>query len=137
MTENQFQLSKDFLTMQGTFYPTHHIMAMFPAEVDRGAIVTALDEFDGTYYILEPRVIIDKIGAGLKDANTPLPSVGTEINIVHSYVEFAEKNHWGILIEAKDDTEEIIEALSAHSYSIAKKYRMLVIESFDDPIINT
>jgi hypothetical protein len=129
----QFKLSRDMLNMRGQFYPTGHIVAMFPsAQVAQDAaralcrVGVSADDIS----LIPPDVMLGEIVRTVGTADLPLPSAGTEADTVRRYAEYASEGHHGLLIRThgQGEDERVMEALREHDVSHAQKYRMLVIE---------
>ena len=127
-----FELSKDMLTMGGQFYPTGHVMLMFPSLEGAQKAVRALTDAgvdEDTISLLTPEVIQSQIVRTTGD-DEPLPSAGTEGDTVRRFSQFASQGHHALLIHSpeSDHAEREMTALKGHEISYAQKYRMLVIE---------
>lgn len=118
----------------GAFYPTGHSMLMFPSAEDANRIGHQLieDEVvsgDEVYYI-PPAEILAQIGPTTSDADNPLPSAGTDGATVRAYVKLAREGHTGLLVKTPDEAaaERVMVVVRQVPYSIAQRYRRLVIE---------
>ncbi|TFZ08544.1 hypothetical protein [Ramlibacter humi] len=128
-----FELSRDMLNMRGQFYPTGHIVAMFPGEAAARAAARALVDGgveDGDISLITPEAMMRDIVRTVGTADVPLPSAGTESDTVRRFSELAAQGHWALLIHAPDsaDSDRVMAALKDHRPSHAQRYRMLVIE---------
>lgn len=128
-----FQLSKDLLNMRGQFYPTGHVIAMFPSLDGAQKAVRALADAgvsEDEISLLTPEVIQTQIVRTVGSADVPLPSAGTEGDTVRRFSQYASQGHHALLIHAPeaDHGERVMTALKGHEISYAQKYRMLVIE---------
>ena len=128
-----FESRSDMFTLGGQFYPTGHILAMFPdgdaAEAAGRALLDAgLDA--NTVSLITPEVMLRDIVRSVGNSGINLPSAGTEADTVRRFAQFASQGHHALLIHAPDaaDSERVMEALRDHRPSHAQKYRMLVIE---------
>lgn len=130
---NHFELNSDMTTMSGVFYPTGHMVLMFPSEQDAQAAERKLEE-DGVMAEkitrLPPSIVQEQIARTVGSADIPLPSAGTEADTVRRFAELASEGHYGLMINAPDgdETAHLMEVLKGCPMSYAQKYRMLVIE---------
>ncbi|HZY19281.1 MAG TPA: RNA-binding protein [Ramlibacter sp.] len=128
-----FQLSQDMLNLRGQFYPTGHIVAMFPSADTAQAAARALSDAglaDDDVALITPEVMMRDIARTVGTSDIPLPSPGTEADTVRRYADFASKGHYALMVRApdNDDSERVMQAIQGHEVSHAQKYRMLVIE---------
>ena len=128
-----FTLSRDMLNMRGQFYPTGHIVAMFPTEQaareaakDLGRAGCAEDDI----LWIPPETFMQEVIRTVGNADIPLPSPGSEADTTRRFAELAAQGHFGIMIKSPDHahSEGVLQALQGHAPSYAQKYRMLVIE---------
>lgn len=128
-----FELSRDMVSMTGRFYPTGHILAMFPdADVAREA-ARALEQAGAgqdAIRFITPEVMMRDIVRTVGNSDLPLPSPGTEADTVRRFARYASQGHHALLIPAadNDDAETIMQSLRDHQVTHAQRYRMLVIE---------
>ena len=118
----------------GGFYPTGHSMIMFPSPADASRIGHQLIE-DGVVsgdevYLVTPQEILDQITPLTKGTDYPLPSAGTEAATVRTYTRLAREGHAALLVKTRDEAvcERVMEVVRQVPYSIAERYRRLVIE---------
>jgi hypothetical protein len=83
--------------------------------------------------LLTPQVILEQITGTVGDADTPLPSAGTESDTVRVFANLATEGHHGVLVHAPKgaDGDKVMELLKDSGFSSAKKYRQLVIEDME------
>ena len=117
----------------GAFYPTGYSMVMFPSADDASRVGHKLidDGMSGDdIYLIPPKTILSEIASTVSDADSPLPSAGTDGATVRAYEELALEGHTGLLVRTKDDAaaERLMEVVRSVPYSIAQRYRRLVIE---------
>jgi hypothetical protein len=117
----------------GAFYPTGHSFVMFPAAEDAKAVGRKLEENGFTtdsVYLLPPETVLTHLTPTTSDADNPLPSAGTEGATVRAYTKLAREGHTGLLVKTEDEdaAEQLMEVVRTVPYSIAQRYRMLVIE---------
>lgn len=118
----------------GGFYPTGHSMIMFPSVEVANRIGHQLIE-DGVIngdeiYLVTPQDILEQITPLTKGTDYPLPSAGTEAATARTYTRLAQEGHAGLLVKTRDEsvTEKVMEVVRQAPYSIAERYRRLVIE---------
>jgi len=117
----------------GAFYPTGHSLVMFPDARDADRVGHALLEagFSGDrIWLIPPEVLLREITPTVKDADSPLPSAGTDAATVRAYSKLAREGNTALLVATPD--REAAERLMAEvrnvPFSIAQRYRTLVIE---------
>ena len=119
-------------TIGGTFYPTGYSMLMFPDEASAVAAGEALGERleEPEIFLLTPASILSQITPTVSDADDPLPSAGTEGATVRAYTKLAREGHHGLLVKTPDEesAQSMMEVVKRYPYSMAQRYRMLVIE---------
>lgn len=120
-------------TMGGAFYPTGYSMVMFPSSEDAKKVGQRLAEngFDAdTIYLIPPEIVLSQITPTISDADNPLPSAGTEGATVRAYTKLAREGHSALLVQTKNEeaAERLMGVVRTVPYSIAQRYRMLVIE---------
>jgi hypothetical protein len=130
---SSFSLDSSMLAkIGGAFYPTGYSMVMFPDEATAMSVATKLGDQKPELEIfhLPPASILSQITPTVSDADNPLPSAGTEGATVRAYTKLARDGHHALLIKTPDEeeTEWMMETVRAVPYSIAQRYRMLVIE---------
>jgi hypothetical protein len=117
----------------GAFYPTGYSMVMFPSAEDANRIGHRLIEkgmSGDEVYLLPPATVLEEISPTAKDTDNPLPSAGTDAATVRAYTKLAYKGHTGLLVRTKDEAaaNRLMELVRTVPYSIAQRYRTLVIE---------
>jgi hypothetical protein len=129
----QFELSHHMLNLRGQFYPTGHIVAMFPGA--DAAQAAAQDLVDGgldaeDVSLITPEVMMRDVVRTVGNSGATLPSAGTEADTVRRYADYASKGYHALLVKAPDneDSERVMKVLQRHQVAYAQKYRMLVIE---------
>lgn len=128
-----FQLTPDMLTLTGAFYPTGYVFAMFPSEADARKVGGQLEREHLSrepILLLPPQQVLEEIVRTVGGADIPLPSAGTEANTVRQYAERASDGHWALMVHAPDadESEAVMRVLRQAPFSVAEKYRRLVIE---------
>jgi hypothetical protein len=132
-TLKNFTLGRDMLNLRGQFYPTGHIVAMFPDAQAAQAAARALADAgvpDADIALITPEVMMRDIVRTVGNTDLPLPSAGTEADTVRRYSQYAAQGHHALLIPTPDseNDERLMQVLKDHGVSHAQKYRMLVIE---------
>ena len=118
--------------LSGAFYPDGYSMVMFPDEA--GAISVAaelnLQKPEVQVFHLPPASILSQITPTVAEADDPLPSAGTEGATVRAYTKLARDGHHALLVETPDEAaaQWLMTAVRKLPYSMAQRYRMLVIE---------
>ncbi|MGQ2998779.1 hypothetical protein [Variovorax sp.] len=120
-------------TIGGAFYPTGYSVVMFASAEDAERIGRQLVDNGVSaddIFLLPPRTVLAEITPTVADADNPLPSAGTEGATVRAYTKLAREGHTALLVrtEEQDDAERMMEVVRTVPYSIAQRYRMLVIE---------
>lgn len=119
-------------TLGGAFYPTGYSMVMFPDEAIALAVAADLSvKAPGVeMFHLPPAAILSQITPTVVDADNPLPSAGTEGATVRAYTQLARQGHHALLVETPDEeaAASLMESVRLGRYSMAQRYRMLVIE---------
>jgi hypothetical protein len=119
-------------TLGGAFYPTGYSMVMFPDEATAVSVGTELGTRlpDSEIFLLTPAAILAQITPTVSDADDPLPSAGTEGATVRAYTKLAREGHHALLVKTPDEetAERMMEIVRRAPYSMAQRYRLLVIE---------
>lgn len=145
---NSLVVTPAMTNMNGVFYPTGHVFALFK---DQAAAQQLADALQGSAHLgsvayADPMAIRREITHTVDDTETALPSVGADNDIVRRIDDLARRGHHGVLIELtdKDDAETVQAALAQHFATAAFYYRTLIIEelveqsknpSTDDPSV--
>ncbi|MFH0129486.1 hypothetical protein [Variovorax sp. EL159] len=117
----------------GAFYPTGYSMVMFPSAEDANRIGHRLIEkgmSGDEVYLLPAETVLAEIAPTVKTVEDPLPSPGTDAATVRAFARLARSGHTGLLVKTRDGAtaERLMELVRTVPYSIAQRYRMLVIE---------
>ncbi len=117
----------------GAFYPTGFAMVMFPdadaaSRVGHQLIESGVSGDD--IYLIPPATVLSEIVPTVNEASSPLPSAGTDGATVRAYEKLARAGHTALLVRTKDDAaaERLMEKARPANFSIAQRYRRLVIE---------
>lgn len=129
-----FSVGRGMLNMRGVFYPTGHIVLMFPNEEDARHACELLRK-DG---VLEDDLCLAKpeeferqiIGSTDEDDDMLLPSIGTESDTARHFRELAHSGHHALIIHAsaKLTSDHVLELLQDTHITYGQRYRFLVIE---------
>lgn len=132
----EFVPDEKMRTISGTFYPTGHVVILFPEQADAQRTAEGLLAEGGfsadRVMGLSPATVLREIA--LKgDADIPLPSVGTEGATARSFESLARKGHHGLVVAAdsREDAERLMVIARRVPFSLAQRYRTLVIEDLD------
>jgi hypothetical protein len=130
-----FELESKMLTMRGVFYPTGYLFAMFPTREDAEQVDQALQGRSSEHetMLLTPEDVMGKVVSTVGGSDAPLPSAGSEAEMARKYAEFASKGHYALMIHAptEEDGEQVMDAVRTAPFSIAEKYRKLVIQDME------
>lgn len=130
-----FALESNMLTMRGVFYPTGYLFAMFPTREAAEQVDQALQWRSSEHetMLLTPEDVMGKVVSTVGSADAPLPSAGSEADMARKYAEFASKGHYALMIHAptEEDGEQVMDAVRTAPFSIAEKYRKLVIQDME------
>lgn len=132
----EFVLNDSMVNMSGVFYPTGYAVVMFPSAEDCRATADALSEAgfssDAVQH-LSPATVFKEVSRTDDGTDTPLPSVGTEGATVRTFATLASQGHHGLIVSADsaEDTERMMAVVRRVPFSMAQKYRTLVIEDLN------
>lgn len=130
----RFAIDSDMLAaIGGAFYPSGHSMVLFPNaddadKVGRELIANGMSGDD--VYFIPAETILGQITPTVEEADNPLPSAGTDAATVRAYTKLAREGHAALLVKTKDEdaAEAMMEVVRKVPYSMAQRYRALVIE---------
>jgi len=129
-----FTLESDMTAaIGGAFYPTGHSMVMFPDAADASRIGHQLIDSGVSgddIYLIPPATVLREIVPTISEADDPLPSAGTDGATVRAYAKLAREGHTALLVRTRNEeaAEQLMQAVRTVPYSIAQRYRRLVIE---------
>lgn len=133
-----FSLAAGMTNMRGVFYPTGHMVMMFPTERDAKHACELLRK-DGVseddLCLASPeefeRQIID---ATDEDDDDMLPSVGTEADTARRFRQLAHQGHHALILHASAamSSSHVLDLLHDSRMSYGQRYRYLVIEDLVD-----
>ncbi|NNU42600.1 hypothetical protein [Ramlibacter montanisoli] len=121
--------------MRGVFYPTGHIVLMFPTEADARHACELL-RHDGVkeddLCMAKPEEFERQIigSTDEEDDDMLLPSVGTESETARHFRQLAHEGHHALIVHAsaKLRSEHVLDLLHDTHISYGQRYRFLVIE---------
>ncbi len=129
-----FRLEPDMIAaIGGAFYPTGYSMILFPDEQDArkvGEQLSSAGISGDDVYFLPSEAILSQITPTVNESDTPLPSAGTDAATVRAYSKLAREGHVALLVKTPDEhaAEQLMQVVRTVPYSMAQRYRMLVIE---------
>ncbi len=129
-----FTLTSEMTAMiGGAFYPTGYTLIMFPNPDDANRVGRQLVNAGRSaeeIYLLPAATILSQITPTVTGHDAPLPSVGTDGAAVRALTQFALDGHAGLLVKTGDDDDvgKLMQAVQPTAYSMARRYRLLVIE---------
>jgi hypothetical protein len=129
-----FSIGRGMTNMRGVFYPTGHIVLMFPTEADARHACELMRQ-DG---VLEDDLCLAKpeeferqiIGTIDDEDDMLLPSIGTESDTAIHFRELAHAGHHALIVHAsaKLTSSHVLDLLHDSHISYGQRYRFLVIE---------
>lgn len=119
-------------SMNGTFYPTGHVFALFKDEAAARQAMDALQtaNHQGQVAHADPARIFSQITHSAEGEEEVLPSPGADNDIVRRIKDLADRGYHGVLMELGDsDNIETLQSVvdSCHAEA-AFYYRTLIIE---------
>ena len=129
-----FSISPHVSAIRGVFYPTGHMVLMFPTEQDARHACKLLQSdsvSEEDLCLASPeefeRQITGKIDP---DSDLHLPSLGTEAETAQHFRQLAHEGHWALFVHAgaKVTSDHVLELLKDTHISYGQRYRYLVIE---------
>ena len=119
-------------SMNGVFYPTGHVFALFASQQAAQQAAAALQAaaHQGSLAYADPEGIRREITHTADDDITSLPSVGADSDIVRRIDDLARHGYHGVLIEVhdKDAIENVQHQLAQAQAAAAFYYRTFIIE---------
>lgn len=131
-----FKIANRMLTIRGEFYPTGFLFVMVPSLEAANTLESALRSShldDGDTMLLTSETILEQIVPTAGRHGDNFPSVGTESAMVHKYRRLALEGHCALMIKggSAEHTRQVMDKVRTVPFSIAEKYRFLVIEDMD------
>ena len=129
-----FSLSSAMTNVRGVFYPTGHMVLMFPTERDAHTAAELLRK-DGVseddLCLATPQEFETQIAGATDDEDDMLlPSVGTEAETAQHFRQLAHQGHHALMVHAsaKITSDHVVQLLKETHISYGQRYRYLVIE---------
>jgi len=133
-----FSLAAGMTNMRGVFYPTGHMVLMFPTQEDARHACELLRQ-DGLseddLILASPQEFERQItGATDEDDDMLLPSIGTEADTARQFRELANQGHHALIVHASArlSSEHVLDLLRDMPISYGQRYRFLVMEDLVD-----
>ena len=119
-------------SMNGVFYPTGHVFALFKDEAAVKQAIEALQqaEHQGALSYADPQRIRKEITHTVAASDDAMPSPGADDDLVRRIDDLAHRGYHGLLMELadKDQIETIQSVVDAHHAEAAFYYRTFIIE---------
>ena len=119
-------------SMNGVFYPTGHVFALFQGEAAARQAIDALQtaQHHGELAYADPQRITSEITRTLEGQDDTLPSPGADNDIVRRIKDLADRGYHGVLVELtdKDTIETVQSVVDAQHAEAAFYYRTFIIE---------
>ena len=134
-----FSLGAGMTNMRGVFYPTGHMVLMFPTGADaRHAADLLLHDglSEDDLCQASPEEFLRQVtGATDEDDDVLLPSPGTEAETAQHFKRLAAEGHNALIVHASAglSSEHVLELLRETNISYGQRYRRLVIEDLVAP----
>jgi len=129
-----FSIDAAMTNMRGVFYPTGHMVLMFPTEQDARHAAELLRQ-DGVaeddLCLGHPQEFEQQISTAIDEYDDVLlPSVGTEVETARHFRGLARAGHHALIVHAASGlgSEHVLDLLKDTPISYGQRYRYLVIE---------
>ena len=129
-----FSIGAGMTNMRGVFYPTGHMVLMFPTERDARRACELL-RHDGVseddLCIAKPEEFERQLNDAIDEYDDVLlPSVGTEIETARRFRHLAHQGHHALIVHASASmqSDHVLDVLHELPISYGQRYRFLVIE---------
>lgn len=129
-----FSIDAGMTNMRGVFYPTGHMVLMFPTERDarRAAELLRHDGVsDNDLCLALPQDFERQISDAIDEYDDVLlPSVGTEVETARRFRHLAHQGHHVLIVHASAgmSSDHVLDVLHDTPISYGQRYRFLVIE---------
>jgi hypothetical protein len=130
----RFHLVPAMTNMRGVFYPTGHMVLMFPSAEDAARAAELLHK-DGVspddLSLATPEEFENQLAAASQDDDDLLlPSVGTEAETALRFRRLAHQGHHALVVHAASglSSDHVVDVLRDTHVSYGQRYRFLVIE---------
>lgn len=134
-----FSMDAGMTNMRGVFYPTGHMVLMFPTDGDARRAADLL-QADGVaeddLCLAAPEEFERQLGTAIDEYDDVLlPSVGTELETARRFRHLAHQGHHALIVHAKSGlgSEHVLDVLRDTPISYGQRYRYLVIEDLVSP----
>lgn len=132
-----FSLADGMTNMRGVFYPTGHMVLMFPTQEDARHACHLLRKDgveDHDLCLADPQEFERQLVGATDEDDDVLPSVGTESDTARRFRELAHQGHYALIVHAsaRMTSEHILEVLRETPISYGQRYRYLIIEDLVD-----
>lgn len=120
--------------IRGVFYPTGHMVLMFPTEQDARLALELLRKdhiSEDDLYLVAPQEFESTVmGACDDDDDVVLPSVGTEAETAQHFRQLAHEGHYAVIVHAsaKLTSDHVVDLLKDTHIAYGQRYRYFVIE---------
>lgn len=125
-------VTSSMTSMNGVFYPTGHVFALFKDEAAARQAFDALQQaqYQGTVAHADPARIQKEIAHTVEGSDNTMPSAGADDDIVRRIGDLASRGYHGLLIELgdSDKIESVQSVVDAHHAEAAFYYRTFIIE---------
>jgi hypothetical protein len=129
-----FDMTSGMTNMRGVFYPTGHMVLMFPTEQDARHACELLRR-DGVseddLWLAAPADFERQVGDAIDDyEDVLLPSLGTEVETARRFRHLAHEGHHALIVHASAalSSDHVLQVLRDTPISYGQRYRFLVIE---------
>ena len=129
-----FSIDSAMTNMRGVFYPTGHMVLMFPTERDarRACELLRHDHVsEDDLCLARPEEFERQISDAIDEyEDVLLPSVGTEVETARRFRHLAHQGHWALIVHAAAamTSDHVLQLLHDLPISYGQRYRYLVIE---------
>ena len=130
----RFHLDPGMTNMRGVFYPTGHMVLMFPSAQDAQHAAELLQRdgvADDDLSLADPAEFEAQVADASDDYDDLLlPSVGTEGETVRRFRTLAREGHHALIVHASArlSSDHVLDVLRDTHISYGQRYRFLVIE---------
>jgi hypothetical protein len=129
-----FSLDAGMTNMRGVFYPTGHMVLMFPTDRDARRACELLRQ-DGMaeedLCLAKPEEFERQLNDAIEDVHDLLlPSLGTEMDTARRFRHLAHQGHHALIVHASAamSSGHVLDLLHELPISYGQRYRFLVIE---------
>jgi hypothetical protein len=132
-----FSLASGMTNMRGVFYPTGHMVLMFPTAEDARHACELLRRdhvSEEDLCLATPEEFERQITGATDEEDDMLPSVGTEADTARRFRILAHNGHHALIVHANAGmtSEHVLDVLKGLPISYGQRYRHLVIEDLVD-----